>query len=66
MAGRLKSQTGSAYDLNSVSRDRAKSKNFPGVNPTTSAGARSLSPYTLRGESSLSLLRAKTEKNEPK
>ena len=60
MADRPKSQSGSAYDLNSVSRDRVKNALRP------SPGARSRSPYTLRGESSLSMLRAKTEKNEPK
>jgi hypothetical protein len=60
MASQIKRQPGSAYDLNSVSRDRVKN----GLRP--SPRARSLSPYTLRGESSLSTLRAKTEKNEPK
>ena len=60
MADRPKSQSGSAYDLNSVSLDRVKN----GLRP--SLGAKSPSPYTLRGESSLSTLRAKTEKNKPK
>lgn len=60
MTEQFKRQSGSAYDLNSLSRDRVKN----GIGP--SLRARSLSPYTLRGESSLSTLRAKTEKNEPK
>lgn len=60
MMNRPKRQSGSAYDLNSVSRDRMRAGIKPG------AHVRSQSPYTLRGESSLSMLRTKTEKNEPK
>lgn len=60
MTNPSKKQSGSAYDLNSVARDRMR----VGVKPNTPV--RSQSPYTLRGESSLSALRTKTEKNEPK
>jgi hypothetical protein len=61
MGNQPKRQSGSAYDLNSVSRDRAKND----LRPAT-LRPRSLSPYTLRGERSLAMLRSRTEKNDPK
>jgi hypothetical protein len=60
MTNKYKGRPESPYDLNSISRERAK-------NATRSAyGSRTDGPYTLRKEHALSTLRAKLEKNEPK
>jgi hypothetical protein len=59
MTEKPKIQPGTPYDLDSLSRDRLK-KSTP-----ASHGTRVESPYTLRKESSLTMLRSKVEKKEP-
>jgi hypothetical protein len=59
MADKFKPLRGTAYDLNSISRERVEDRS------RTAQDSRKDSPYTLRKEYALSTLRSKLEKHEP-